>query len=104
MIVEERDYRVRSGFLPDFLEAYRSEGLPIQLELLGTFHGYFTTEIGELNHVVAWWSYEGLDDRLARRTKMMADPRWGAYLSRVKGMLDVQKSRILIPTDFSPLR
>lgn len=104
MIVEERDYRIRAGFLPDFLAAYKEDGLKIQLELLGTFHGYFTTEIGELNHVVAWWSYESLDDRAARRGRMMADPRWQAYLQRVKGMIDVQNSRVLIPTDFSPLR
>ena len=37
-------------------------GLPIQLELLGEFLGYFTTEIGELNHVVAWWKYDNLGD------------------------------------------
>ena len=104
MVVEERDYRVKAGFLSDFLEAYRDEGLAIQLELLGSFHGYFTSEIGELNHVVAWWSYDSFDDRMARRGTMMADPRWQQYLKRVKGMLEVQSSRILVPTAFSPLR
>lgn len=104
MIVEERDYRVKAGLLADFVEAYSDEGLAIQLEPLGTFHGYFTSEIGELNHVIAWWSYDSLGDRMARRAKMLADPRWHAYLKRVKGMLEVQNSRILIPTAFSPLR
>lgn len=104
MIVEERDYRIRAGFIVDFLEAYEQHGLKIQLELLGTFHGYFTSDIGELNHVVAWWSYESLDERARRRARMMADPRWTDYLARVKGMIDVQNSRILTPTAFSPLR
>ena len=104
MIVEERDYRVKAGKLAQFVSTYEQYGLPIQIELLGTFHGYFTTEIGELNHVVAWWSYSSLDDRQARRDRMMADPRWQDYLARVDGLLDVQTNRLLRPTRFSPLR
>jgi hypothetical protein len=104
MIVEERDYRIRAGKVKAFIEAYEAFGLPIQLELLGTFHGYFTTEVGELNHVVAWWSYASMDDRLVRRDRMMADPRWQDYLARVDGMVEVQNTRFLRPTRFSPLR
>lgn len=104
MIVEERDYRVKAGKLATFVKLYEEHGLPIQIELLGKFHGYFTTEIGELNHVVAWWSYDSLDDRQARRDKMTADPRWQAYLKLVDGLLDVQNSRLLRPVSFSPLR
>ena len=104
MIVEERDYRVRHGKLAEFIGLYGKHGLPIQQEHLGKFLGYFTTEIGELNHVVAWWSYEGLDDRLARRDRMLADPRWQDYLARVDGLIDIQTTRILRPVSFSPLR
>ncbi len=104
MIVEERDYRVKAGKLGQFVALYEKHGLPIQIELLGKFLGYFTTEIGELNHVVAWWSYESLDDRQARRDRMMADPRWQEYLRMVDGLLDIQNTRLLRPTSFSPLR
>ena len=104
MIVEERDYRVKAGKLGQFVAAYEKHGLPIQIELLGKFLGYFTTEIGELNHVVAWWSYESLDERQARRDRMMADPRWQEYLRMVDGLLDVQNTRLLRPTSFSPIR
>lgn len=104
MIVEERDYRVKAGKLAQFISLYEQHGLPIQRELLGTFIGYFTTELGELNHVVAWRAYDSLDDRQARRDRMMADPRWQAYLKMVDGMLDVQQTRILRPTSFSPLK
>lgn len=104
MIVEERDYRIWHGQVAAFIEAYGTHGLPIQKEHLGTFLGYFTTEIGELNHVVAWWRYDSLADREARRERMMADPRWHEYLSLTNGMLDIQQSRILKPTAFSPLR
>ncbi len=103
MIVEERDYKVRHGKLAEFIGLYGKHGLPIQQEHLGKFLGYFTTEIGELNHVVAWWSYDSLDDRQARRDRMMADPRWQEYLRMVDGLLDVQNTRLLRPTSFSPI-
>jgi hypothetical protein len=104
MIIEERDYRIKAGKIGQFVQTYERHGLPIQQELLGTFLGYFTTEIGELNHVVALWGYEGLDDRLARRDRMMADPRWQAYLEMVVDLVDVQHTRILRPTAFSPMK
>lgn len=104
MIVEERDYRLKPGKLAEFVNTYEEQGLPLQLEMLGTFLGYFTTDVGELNHVVALWAYESLDDRLRRRDNMMGDPRWLAYLDRVTPLLDVQQTRFLRPTCFSPIR
>ena len=104
MIIEERDYRIKPGKIGQFVSTYEKHGLPIQKELLGTFLGYFTTEIGELNHVVALWGYESLDDRLVRRDKMTADPRWATYLDMVTDLIDVQQTRLLRPTSFSPMQ
>ena len=104
MIVEERDYRLKPGKLGLFVSTYEKHGLPLQLKHLGRFLGYFTTEIGELNHVVALWGYEGLDDRARRRAAMLADPQWQEYLSMVADYLDVQNTRILIPSNFSPIQ
>ena len=104
MIIEERDYTTRPGKLAAFVETYREHGLHIQVEHLGTFHGYFTTEIGELNHVVAWWAYDSLADREARRARMLADPRWPDDLGRIGDLLQLQTTRILNPVSFSPLR
>lgn len=104
MIYEERDYRIRAGKLAEFVRLYGEYGLPLQKEHLGTFHAYFTTETGELNHVVALWSYESLDDRTERRQKMLADPRWQDYLKRVDGLIDIQNSRILTPVAYSPMQ
>ena len=104
MIVEERDYRIKAGRLGEFVGLYERHGLPIQLELLGNFLGYFTTEIGELNHVVAWWTYPSFEDRQERRDRMAKDPRWQEYLKTVDGLIDVQSTRLLRPTTFSPIR
>jgi hypothetical protein len=104
LIYEERDYRTVGGKLGEFVKLYGEYGLPIQKKHLGTFVAYFTTEIGELNHVVAIWGYVSLADRETRRKAMMADPDWQDYLRRVAGLLDIQTTRILSPVSFSPLQ
>lgn len=104
MIYEERDYRIKAGKLAEFVKLYGEYGLPLQKEHLGTFIAYFITEIGELNHVVALWSYNSLDERMTKRKTMMADPRWQDYLARVDGLIDIQDSRILTPVPYSPLQ
>lgn len=104
MIYEERDYRIKAGKLAEFVQLYGEYGLPLQKQHLGTFIAYFTTEIGELNHVVALWGYQSLDDRMTRRKAMLADPAWQDYLRRVDGLIDIQDTRILNPVSYSPLQ
>lgn len=104
MIYEERDYRIRAGKLAEFVAIYGEHGLPLQKEHLGSFIAYFTTEIGELNHVVALWGFDSLDVRASKRKAMMADPRWQDYLKRVDGLIDIQTTRILNPVAYSPLQ
>lgn len=104
MIIEERDYRIKPGKTMQFVSLYETYGLPIQKEYLDNLLGYFVTEIGELNHVVAWWGFASLDDRVARRQRMLALPEWQSYLDRVTDFIDVQNTRILNPMHFSPIR
>ena len=104
MVYEERDYRIKAGKLAQFVKIYGEYGLPLQKKHLGTFVAYFTTEIGELNHVVALWGYESLGDRETRRKAMLADPEWQTYLDRVTDLIDIQTTRILNPVSYSPLQ
>lgn len=104
MIVEERDYRIHPGKLATFVAAYGARGLPLQLEFLGGLLGYFTSDIGELNHVVSLWRYDSLNDRAERRARMLADPRWQEYLDSVTPLIQTQECRILTPTAFSPIK
>ena len=104
MIMEDPDNTARPGRLATFVETCREHGLPIQLEHLGTFQGYVTTEIGELDHVVAGWSDDSLADREVRPARMLADPRWAGDLVRIGDLLQLQADRVLDPTSFSPLR
>ena len=103
-IIEERDYLTKPGKAMEFASAYEQHGLPIQKEFLGEFLGYFVSEVGELNRVVALWAYDSLDERLTRRELMMADPRWSDYLNMVLPLLLQQQTRFLRPTSFSPIQ
>src|SRR6218665_1650071 len=69
MLLEERDYRIRAGFLGDFVDCYMRLGLPIQCAHLGEPVGFFTSDIGELNHFVSMWRWQDLGERAARREK-----------------------------------
>jgi hypothetical protein len=104
MIVEERIYRIATGKIPQLMEIYEKEGLPIQLPILGKLIGYFHTEIGTLNQVVHLWGYESLNDRAERRARLMKNEDWRRFIDRITPLILKQENRILIPTSFSPLR
>jgi hypothetical protein len=104
MIVEERIYRIKSGQLNAYLALVREEGLAIQQPVLGYLIGYFVSEIGPLNHVVHMWGYDSLEDRAVRRAKLAGLPEWQAFIPRLTQHIDTMENRILVPTDFSPLR
>lgn len=103
MLFEERDYRVRAGFLGEFMENYMKLGLPIQRAHLGEPVGFFTSEIGELNHFISMWRWKDLAERTAKRAHMLADPGWSPYLTSIRGLVDTQNIRILTPTSYSPM-
>ena len=51
-------------------------------QLTANTMGYYTTEVGELSHVVHMWQYRDMADREGRRAALEADPRWLAYRSK----------------------
>jgi hypothetical protein len=105
MLYEIRTYTFKPLRAAEWLALYKNEALPLQKEFLGELIGFFTTEIGDISQVVHIWAYKSLDDRLERRDRMAADSRWQAFGSKVKA-LDIllgMESRIMRPTDFSPL-
>ncbi len=106
MLYEIRTYTFKPLRAAEWLALYKTEALPIQQEYLGELIGYFTTEIGDISQIVHIWAYKSLDDRLERRDRMAADPRWQAFGSKVKALdiLVSMESRIMRPTDFSPLQ
>jgi hypothetical protein len=103
MIVEQRDYHVFTGKLPELVRLYETEGIAVQNEILGGLVGAFTTDIGALSMYVHLWQYEDFAARQERRARLQADERWKAFLPKIQPLIHTQHSRILLPTSFSPL-
>ncbi len=74
MIVEQRDYHVHTGKLPEVLRLYEEEGIPIQQEILGGLVGAFTTEIGALSTYSTLWRYDSFAEREERRARLAGRP------------------------------
>lgn len=104
MIVEERIYKIRSGMMQTYLGLVREEGLAIQQPILGNLIGYFVTEIGDLSRIIHMWGYESLDDRTRRRKLLAENTAWLAFIPRLSQCIETMENRILLPTDFSPLK
>jgi hypothetical protein len=87
-----------------YLQLVREEGLAIQQPILGHLIGYFTTEIGLLSQVTHMWAYADLADRARRRQELAENAKWQAFLPKLAENIEQAENRILLPTDFSPLR
>src|SRR5919112_5978878 len=103
-IVEQRDYHVHTGKLPEVVRLYGGEGIAIQQEILGGFVGAFTTDVGALSTYTSMWRYDSYAEREQRRARLQGDERWQAFLAKLQPLLHTQQNRILVPTAFSPLR
>ena len=104
MIYEMRTYRMKVGAVPAYLEIVEQEGIEVQKNHLGHLVGYFLSEIGPLNEIVHIWAYVDLVDRDRRRKALAADPRWRAVLSKIMPLIETMQNKIILPTDFSPLK
>jgi NIPSNAP len=104
VILEQRDYHVYTGKLPELVGLYETEGIAIQREVLGGFVGAFTTDVGSLSTYTHLWRYETYDERAERRAALQARDDWKAFLVKIQPLIHTQQNRILVPTSFSPLR
>jgi NIPSNAP len=104
MILEQRDYHVHTGKLPELVRLYGEEGIGIQQEYLGGFVGAFTTDVGALSTYTSMWRYDSYAEREQRRARLQADERWQGFLAKIQPLIHTQQNRILVPTPFSPLR
>ena len=104
MIVEERTYHVFTGKLPEVVRLYAEEGTEIQQRHLGHLVGAFTVDVGEPSSIVHLWGYDSYAERERRRALLQADQRWKDFLPRLQPLIHTQRTRILLPTSYSPVR
>lgn len=100
MFYEIRTYRLKNGTVPAYLKVVGEEGIAIQQEHLGQLVGYYASEIGPINEIVHIWAYTSLDDREVRRARLAADPRWQAFLPKIRDLIEVAENKIMKPAPF----
>jgi len=100
VIVEERMYTLHPGKAPEYLKAYKEEGVTVQKRILGGLFGYFFTEVGTQNQIVHMWAYESFEEREKRRAQLGADPAWQAYVAKIRPFISFQETRIMKPAPF----
>jgi hypothetical protein len=103
VIVEQRDYHVTTGKLPELVRLYETEGIAIQAEVLGGFVGAFTTDVGALSTYTSLWRYDSFAEREERRAALQAREDWKVFLVKIQPLIHTQQNRILTPTPFSPI-
>ncbi|EUC18796.1 UNVERIFIED_ORG: NIPSNAP protein [Burkholderia sp. CF145] len=104
MIIEHRTYKLKPGSLNEFLSTYETEGLAIQVGALGEMLGYFVSEVGHLNCVIHLWKFDSFEDRQSRRSKLWSAPEWKVLMTKLSPMILDQRSQLLTPAPFSPIR
>jgi NIPSNAP len=104
VIVEQRDYHIHTGNLPELVRLYETEGILIQQEILGGLVGAFTTDVGALSTYTTLWRYDSYAEREEKRARLQDDERWQAFLRKVQPLMHTQQNRILVPISFSPLK
>jgi hypothetical protein len=104
VIVEERTYHIHTGKLAEVVRMYAEEGTAIQQEHLGNLIGAFTVDVGDVSSIVHLWGYDSYAERERRRPLLQADERWKDFLTRLQPMIHTQRTRILLPTSYSPIR
>ncbi|HEX6744150.1 MAG TPA: NIPSNAP family protein [Solirubrobacteraceae bacterium] len=102
--MEERTYHVFTGKLAEVVRLYAEEGTHVQQEHLGNLVGAFTVDVGDVSSIVHLWGYESYAERERRRTLLQADERWKDFLAKLQPLIHTQRTRILLPTSYSPVR
>jgi NIPSNAP len=104
VIVEERSYHVYTGKLAEVVRLYAEEGSPVQQEILGNLVGAFTVDVGDVSTIVHLWAYDSYAERERRRAILQADQRWKDFLPKLQPLIHTQRTRMLRPTSYSPVR
>jgi hypothetical protein len=103
VLLEQRIYTVAPGKLRTYLAIYETDGVKVHTEILGHWLGCYVAEVGTLNQVVHLWGFADFEQRAVRRARLMADPRWQAYLAKAAGLVVHQENRLLLPAGFTPV-
>ena len=102
MVVDFRQYTLKTGAVQAFLEMFQNEGLEPQQRILGNFMGLYRTEIGEINQIVMMFGFRDAGERERRRAAFYKDPAFAAYLKKARELIVKQEVRLLVAAPCNP--
>lgn len=102
-IYELRYYRLLPGTVGEWLAKFRT-GLEARATYGNAPVGVWTAELGGLNMVYHLWGYADLQARADLRKKCANDPVWAEVVRTANPLMLEMNTKILVPTDFSPMR
>lgn len=97
MFVEQRIYSLVPGGTAEYIRLYEELGRAVQERILGTMLGYYTREVGELNQLVYFWTFDSMDERTRRRTELAADADFKVFRGKIRHLVVKQENTILVP-------
>lgn len=101
-VYELRSYQIRPGRMREWLAIF-GEGLSARRKHSSPL-AVWVSELGPLNQVFHLWGYKDLEARHEIRQAVAADAAWGKTVSALAPMTQWQRSKILLPTAWSPFR
>ena len=104
MIYDFRMYTLKPGGTPEYMKAVEEVALPIRQKYGVKLAGWYYSDVGELNTVVHIWGYRDYAHFDEAKAQVASDPDWrGKYLPMVPGLIMVQKTWLMLQTDFPPV-
>lgn len=101
-VYEYRNYRAAPGKAREWAKGF-TEIMPVREEFSPNVCAWIT-EAGQPNEVSHLWAYSSLDERLAIRARVAADPRWQTFLKTSGPLLEEMTSTVMLPAAHSPLQ
>ena len=102
-VYELRYDKLLPGKVGEWLAKFRT-GLEARATYGNTPVGVWTAELGGLNMVYHLWGYADLQARADIRKKFADDPVWAEVVRTANPLMLEMNTKILISTDFSPMR
>lgn len=103
-LYEKRIYAIRVGQMAEVIRLYSEEGYPV-LESEGFAKhlvGYFISDTGRLHQLVHLWRFADDDARRTHWKKLYTSEAFGAFVSKLRPLIDRQEVQLLTAAPWGP--
>lgn len=104
MVYELRTYQLTPGGVAAYVQVAKNTLLPAMAKHGVKPIGFWYTEIGTLNEVTHLWAYNDLTERQRLRASWQAEPGVAEAMVRLREVVVKQHSKVMLPTEISPLK